>query len=73
MTILAYIDYGFIVLFFLTVGSLVVVISRPHDKVLVAGEKLPQVRQKKIAYAALAGIFLFFLLVTWMTNRQADI
>jgi hypothetical protein len=71
MIILAYIDYGFIVMFFLIVGSFVFVISRPRDKRVLAGEKLPKMRQEKIAYTVLAGLFLFFLLVTWMTSKQA--
>jgi hypothetical protein len=72
MTILAYIDYGFIILFFLTAGTLIVIISRPRKLEEPAEQKLSQVRQKKIAYAALVGLLLFFALVTWMTNRQGN-
>lgn len=69
MTILEWIDYSFIVLFFLGMGTLLFIIAWPSQEEL-AREKLPPVRQEKVAYAALVALFLFFLMISWITNKH---
>ena len=45
MTILEWIDYGFIVVFFLCVGALIVMIAGPRDAVAAGEKSLPLARR----------------------------
>ncbi len=72
MTILEWIDYGFIAVFFLLVGALIVMIAGPRDAA-AAGEKKPAARKEKLAASVvLAGLFLFFLCLTVLCSRHSS-
>ena len=71
MTILEWIDYAFIVVFFLFVGALIVMIAGPRDAA-AAGEKKPAPRKEKLAASVvLAGLFLFILCLTVLSSRRS--
>lgn len=72
MIILEWIDYGFIVVFFLLVGALIVMIAGPRDA-RAADEKEPAARKEKLAASfVLAGLFLFFLCLTVLSSRRSN-
>jgi hypothetical protein len=70
MSLMTWIDYGLIVVFFALVAGLVVVISRPLQQNEAASSALPAVRQNKTAYAFLAILFLFLLSITLLSSKR---
>lgn len=42
-----------------------------HESEVVAREQQPERQERKIAYAALGALFLFFLFIAWAANRHS--
>jgi branched-subunit amino acid transport protein len=72
MSLLEWIDYGLIVVFFVTMAGLVVVIARPSQKEVAASPVLPPVRQNKMTYVVLAILCLFFLSMALLSSKGSD-
>jgi len=74
MALLGVIDYGLIVVFFLIAGALLLLIARGsyQGSEVAAHEQQPAPPERKIAYAALGAIFLFFLFIAWAANRHSS-
>jgi hypothetical protein len=79
MTVLGVIDYILVVIFFLITGALLLLIARgTYQGSEVAPQKQQSEKQqpvppeRKIAYAVLGAIFLFFALVAWAANRHSS-
>ena len=70
MSLMAWIDYSLIVVFFALVAVLIMVISRPQQKAEAATSALPAVRQNKTAYAFLAILCLFLLSITLLSSKR---
>jgi branched-subunit amino acid transport protein len=73
MSLLEWIDYGLIVIFFVTMAGLVVVIARPSQKEVTSSPALPPVRQNKMTYVVLAILCLFILSMALLSSKGSDI
>ncbi|HLH62435.1 MAG TPA: hypothetical protein VKV20_12190 [Ktedonobacteraceae bacterium] len=69
MTMLAYVDYAFIVLFFLGLAGVVALITIPKPVAEVEA-KAPPVRENKAAYGFLAALLVSLLVLTLLVQRQ---
>lgn len=75
MSLMAWIDYGSIVIFFVAVGMLMIVIGRPrHQNEAMAGsDKQHAVAyQEKTTYIALAVLCLLLVCLAWATNKHSS-
>jgi|GEM_PF-4303085 len=74
MILLATVDYVLIVVFFLIAGALLTMIvgGSYQESEVVAHEQQPAPPERKIAFAALGAIFLFFLFIAWAANRHSS-
>lgn len=71
MSLMAWIDYGLIVLFFMIAGVLVIVIAGPRQSGQAVSRAQPQVHVGKTAYVALAVLCLFLLCVGWLASKHS--
>ncbi len=72
---LALIDYGFIIVFFVGLFVLVLVIARPRPEAVAAqGTVTSHIAAspgtKKISFALIAALFVLFLIVTVLSQRE---
>jgi uncharacterized membrane protein len=71
---LAYIDYAFIVVFFVVLLGLILWTTSPRKAEAVAtsfqAEALPPPRENKLAYSFLVGLLVLFFVLTILDQRQ---
>ena len=72
MSLMEWIDYGLIVLFFVIAGVLVIVIAGPRHSGEAVSHAQPPVHVGKTAYVALAVLCLFLLCVGWLASKHSD-
>ena len=71
MSLMEWIDYGLIVIFFLVAGVLVIVIAGPRHSGEVVREKQATGHAGMAAYATLAALCLFLLCVSWLASKYS--
>ena len=71
---LAYIDYAFIVVFFVVLFGLVLWIAGPHEEAVAStstqAKELPPPRENKLAYGFLAALLVLLFVLTILDQRQ---
>ena len=72
MSLLEWIDYGLIILFFVVAAGLVMVVAGPPRKDVAVSDTLPPVRQNKMAYALLAVLCLLLLCMALLSDNRPD-
>jgi preprotein translocase subunit SecG len=72
MPLMAWIDYGLIVVFFATIAGLIVIIAKPPQKDVAVSPALPPVRQNKMTYVFLAALCLFLLCMAFLTSNKTQ-
>lgn len=72
MTLLAMVDYGLIVLFFIGVAGLIIVVARPQtsEKAEKAHEDIQSPPKSKEAYALFAALLLILATLTFFAQRD---
>lgn len=74
MSLMAWINYGLIVSFFVAAGTLIIMIARPrHRSEAVAGSGTQYlVHQERTTYIALAVLCLFLVYLAWAANKHSS-
>jgi cbb3-type cytochrome oxidase subunit 3 len=71
---LAYIDYAFIIVFFVVLLGLILWIASPRQQEAAStaaqAQTLPPPRENKLAYGFLAALFVLFFVLTILDQRQ---
>lgn len=71
---LAYIDYAFLVVFFVVLFGLVLWIASPRKEVVAStstqAQALPPPRENKLAYGFLAALLVLLFVLTILDQRQ---
>lgn len=73
MSLMEWINYSLIVVFFVVAAGLIIVISGPRRRDEAASEKqkLPPLRQNKLAYALVCGLFLLLVCVALLSGKKS--
>lgn len=70
MTLLALVDYGFIVAFFVVLAVLVLLMTEPHQQEDTASNAIRSVQRNAAAYSFLAALFVLFIVLTLFARRN---
>ena len=71
MTVLAFIDYAFIIVFFAGLLGMLVLISIPHTAAAGSeAQALPPVRENKLAYGFLAALLVLLFVLSLVSQRE---
>ncbi len=70
MQVLAYIDYAFIIVFFVGLLGTLALISIPNPVKDLEAKAPPPVRENKLAYGFLAGLLVLLFVLTLLVQRQ---
>jgi Na+/H+ antiporter NhaA len=71
MSLMEWIDYGLIVIFFVAAGVLVIMIAGPRHSSEAVSRAEPPVHAGKAAYVTLAVLCLFLLCVGWLASKHS--
>ncbi len=72
MSPLAYVDYGFILVFFAVLLGAVLLLARSEEKEAVVQKSTAmsqKQRQNMISYGVIAALFAMFILITFFTQK----
>ena len=73
MSLMAWMSYGLIVLFFVAAGTLIIMVARPrHQSEAMAGSGVEHSgHQERTTYITLAVLCLFFVCLVWAANKHS--
>lgn len=75
MSLLAYVDYGFILVFFAVLLGCVLLLALNEEKQAVvqkSGATSQKKRQNVLGYGVLATLFVLFIFITVLTHRVSN-